>query len=70
MQILGEPSVDVHGDSRFTYCPSSLTGAGDALQEGGDELLSFSHNTWQSYLQHGYTEYIEVRERRRKTANF
>ena len=60
-QILGEGDVErVYGDSAFAYCPSTLQGMTNAVASGGDEYISFSHNTWASYLAYGYTEFIEV----------
>ena len=61
-QILGpQNSPNIYADSVFAWCGSSLQGTTEGIQSGGDGLISFSHDTWASYLSEGYTEYIEVR---------
>ena len=60
-QILGpQDAANYYGDSNLAYCPSSLLGDVKEVQSGGDEWMSFSHNTWASFLSDGYTEYVEA----------
>ena len=60
-QILGpQDSPNNYADSNLAYCPSSFSGGTAGIQSGGDEYISFSHDTWASYLSDGYTEYVEV----------
>jgi hypothetical protein len=37
-----------------------MLGDTDGLQSGGDEFITFSHNTWASYINEGFTDFIEV----------
>ena len=60
-EILGpQDAPDYFADSARAYCPLSLRGDTAGVLTGGDDLISYSHDTWQSYLSDGYTEYIEV----------
>ena len=60
-QIMGEQdAANMYGDSILAFCPSTLQGTTDAIQSGGDDYITFSYNTWQSYLEHGFTEFIEI----------
>jgi hypothetical protein len=60
-EILGpQDAPNVYADSNRAFCPSSLLGETNAVQSGGDSLITFSHNSWASYLRDGYTEFIEA----------
>lgn len=60
-QILGaQDAPNLYGDSNLAFCPSSLLGDYSGIQSGGDSYITFSHNTWASYLSYGFTEFIEV----------
>ena len=60
-QLLGpQDSPSYYMDSPFAWAPSSMTSSTDSLQTGGDDVISYSFNTWASYLSHGFTEFIEV----------
>ena len=60
-EILGpQDAPNVYDDSSLAYSPSTILGDSNALQSGGDSFLSFSHNTWASFVSDGYTEFIEV----------
>ena len=60
-EILGpQDSPNFYADSNLAFCPSSLQGDAAGLQSGGDDLISYSHDTWLRYLEEGFTEYIEV----------
>lgn len=60
-QILGkQDSPPIMSDSPFAWASSSMTGATDSVQTGGDDLITYSFNTWASYLSDGFTEFIEV----------
>ena len=60
-QILGEPDwKGTNEEDESSYSPSTRYGDTDELQSGGDEFITFSHNTWASYIDQGFTEFIEV----------
>ena len=58
-QITGKPSTSVYGDSSQAWCPSTRTGT-SSYAEGGDEYLRFAFDSARSYVENGYTEFIEV----------
>ena len=37
-----------------------MQGDTDSVLSGGDEFITYSFNTWASYLSDGFTEFIEV----------
>ena len=51
--------MDKFGDSDKAFCPSTTQGTSSLRKVGGD-YLKFNFTTWASYLENGYTEYIEV----------
>jgi hypothetical protein len=60
-EVLGpQDSPNVYADSVLAWAPTSVLGDTVGMQTGGDSWISFAHNTWASFLNDGYTEYIEV----------
>ena len=60
-EILGpQDAPNVYADSVLAWSPSTALGDSNVLQSGGDEFISFSHNSWSSFLSYGYTEFIEA----------
>ena len=61
LQIIGPQNTpSVCADSRLSWSPSSTTGTIQGTQSGADEYFTFEYDTWASYLQYGFTEFIEV----------
>ena len=60
-EIVGpQDAPNIYADSVLAWCPSSLQGTTVGEQSGGDAFISYSFDTWSSYLSDGYTEFIEA----------
>jgi hypothetical protein len=58
-QITGRQSTRTYGDSSYAWCPSSRTGT-RGYDQAGDEYLHFASDPARTYVESGYTEFIEV----------